>query len=168
MEYKRFGNKILVRVDKGEDIVTALKALAAKENVKVASVSGLGAVNDVTVGLFVTGEKTYRSNRFTGDMEIVSLTGSVTSMKGAPYLHLHMSVADHDGTVVGGHLDRAVVSATCENARRRGRERGQGVRRGHRAEPDPILSGKRTLPAPAAYYGYGRVMQKEGRCRRYS
>lgn len=114
MEYKRFGNKILVRVDKGEDIVTALKALAAKENVKVASVSGLGAVNDVTVGLFVTGEKTYRSNRFTGDMEIVSLTGGVTRMKGAPYLHLHMSVADRDGTVVGGHLDRAVVSATCE------------------------------------------------------
>lgn len=114
MEYKRFKNTIIVRIDKGEEIVSSLGQVAAKEGVLLASVSALGAVGSFTAGVFLPQKKEYLPNEFRGDFEIVSLTGTVTEKDGAPYLHLHISCAAPDGKVVGGHLTRAVVSVTCE------------------------------------------------------
>lgn len=101
-------------MDKGEEVVSSLKSICQKEDIKLASVSAIGAVNDITVGVFNPDTKQYKSNRFTGNFEIVSLSGTVTTMKGIPYIHLHMSVGDGNGKVFGGHLNEAKISATCE------------------------------------------------------
>lgn len=114
MEYRRFGNTIVARIDKGEEILESLRELAEKEKILLAGVSALGAVSEFTVGVFDTGEKKYYANNFSGTYEIVSLTGTVNTMNGEYYSHLHMSAGDLEGKVVGGHLSRAVVSATCE------------------------------------------------------
>lgn len=114
MDYRRFDNRIIARLDKGEDILTQLEIIAKKENIRLAEVSALGATNDITVGVFHTAEKKYYANHFTGDMEIVSLTGTISTMKGEYYAHLHMSAGDTEGHVVGGHLNQAIISATCE------------------------------------------------------
>lgn len=114
MEYRRFEDVFVVRIDRGEEITAALRELAEQEEIRLASVEALGAVNDFTVGAFNTEEKKYYANRFQGVFEIVSLTGSITTMDGAFYHHLHMSAGDDKGAVYGGHLNRAVVSATCE------------------------------------------------------
>ncbi len=114
MEYKKFGNNIIARIDKGEEILEMLKNISETENIKLANVNALGAINSFTVGVFDTAEKKYRSNSFEGAFEIVSLTGTVTTMNGDFYAHLHMSAGDDKGKVFGGHLNKAVVSATCE------------------------------------------------------
>lgn len=114
MQYKKFGNKYYVRIDKGEEILSSLKAICYAEKINLAEVKALGAVNDFTVGLFDTREKKYHSNRFQIAAEIVSLWGTVTTMNGEVYLHIHMSAGDSEGHVFGGHLNSAIVSATCE------------------------------------------------------
>lgn len=114
MEYRRFGNTIVARIDRGEEILTALQEIAAAEDIRLASISALGATNDFTVGVYNVDEKQYHANDFKGNFEIVSLTGTVSTMDGEFYAHLHMSAGDEKGQVFGGHLNRAVVSAVCE------------------------------------------------------
>lgn len=114
MECKRFENTVFARIDRGEEIVETLKKICEKENITLAHVSAIGAVGDFTVGVFKTAQKQYFSNSFKGDFEIVSLSGTVTQMNGDHYSHLHMSAGNEKGEVFGGHLNRAVVSATCE------------------------------------------------------
>ena len=114
MDYRRFGDTLVIRMDKGEEIIQQLRLVADREKVKLAAVEALGAVDDFTVGVFDTDEKQYHSNTFTGAFEIVSLTGTVTTMDDKFYAHLHMSAGDREGRVFGGHLNSATVSATCE------------------------------------------------------
>ena len=114
MKCQRFEQTIIVRMDKGEDIVDQVKNVALKENIKLASISALGAINEFTVGVFKTKEKKYYANEFKGDFEIVSLTGTINTMNDEYYSHMHLSAGDAQGQVFGGHLNKAIVSATCE------------------------------------------------------
>lgn len=114
MEYKRFGDTLVVRMDPGEEILEQVKAVAQKERIALASIQALGAVKEFTAGVFDLEKKQFLPRDYTGTFEIVSLTGTIDSMGGDFYCHLHMSAADKTGLVVGGHLNRAVISATGE------------------------------------------------------
>ena len=57
MDYKRFDDTILVRMDRGEEILEQVKAVALKEQVTLASVQALGAINDFTVGVYNVAER---------------------------------------------------------------------------------------------------------------
>ena len=114
MDYRRFENTIVARFDRGEEITAQLRALCEKENVRLASVEALGATDEFTVGVYNVDEHQYHALTFTGAHEIVSLTGTVNTMNGEYYSHLHMSAGNERGEVFGGHLNRAVISATCE------------------------------------------------------
>ena len=114
MEYRKAGEAYLVRMDPGEEIWEQLERFARQEQIGLAAVQALGAVKEFTVGVFKTDEKKYYANHFSGSFEIVSLTGTIDTMGGDFYCHLHMSAGDDQGRVFGGHLNRAVISATCE------------------------------------------------------
>lgn len=114
MEYRRFGNTIVARMDRGEEIVEQVKVIGLKEGIKLANLNALGAVDDFTVGVYNVEEQKYYANSFKGAYEIVSLTGTINTMNGEYYSHMHLSCGNDKGEVFGGHLNRAVVSATCE------------------------------------------------------
>lgn len=114
MQYRRFQDTIMLRVDPGEEICGQIMAVAAEENILLAELQGLGAVGEFTTGVFDTKTKVYHANQFSGTFEIVSLTGTLTRKDGEVYLHAHFAAGDEKGHVFGGHLNRAVVSATAE------------------------------------------------------
>ncbi len=114
MEYKRFGSTIALRLDPGDEIVKDILAVAQKENVTLASVTGIGGTDDAEVGVFSMEKKGYDRFAYTGTHEITSLTGNVNTMNGETYAHLHITLAGADGRVVGGHLLRCVISLTAE------------------------------------------------------
>ena len=59
MEYKRFNNVIVARLNKGEEVLEQIKEISLKENIKLANVNALGATNDFTVGVYNIDEKKY-------------------------------------------------------------------------------------------------------------
>lgn len=114
MKFKRFGHKFIVRIDKGEEIVEKLKEFCKEQKIKLGSISGIGAINKATIGLFETKTKKYHSKELRGGYEITSLTGNISTLKGEVYLHLHINLSDSNYNSLGGHLSSAIVSGTCE------------------------------------------------------
>lgn len=114
MEYRVFDKTIVVRLDKGDEIVECLLKVAEKENCSLASVFGIGAVDDFSVGVFDLLKADYDRIRYSGNHEINSIMGNLTRKDGNPYLHLHITCTGPEGKVVGGHLFEAKISLTGE------------------------------------------------------
>jgi len=114
MEYRRFSDTYVVRLDRGEEVIGSIEELCEREGIKLGWVNAIGAVGEATLGYFDTSLKQYFSRQYTGIYEIASLSGNISTKDGKPYLHIHAVLSGEDGIAVGGHLNRAVVSATCE------------------------------------------------------
>lgn len=114
MKYKRFGNKVIFRIDSGEEIIKSLKKICKNLNIKLGTIGGIGATDKVTIGLYDVKAKQYHLKEFIDDYEIASLYGNITMMGDKIYLHLHANVCNQQCKSFGGHLDSAIVSATFE------------------------------------------------------
>ncbi len=114
MDYRRFGNTIVARFDRGEEVTACVKEIALAEDIKLANVSGLGAANDITIGVFDPLQKKLIEHHFTGNHEVSGIIGTINTIDGEFYTHLHITAAGEDGIGKGGHLIKTVISATCE------------------------------------------------------
>ncbi len=114
MKAKQFGSRFVVRLDPGEEIVGSLMRFCKDNNITLGSVTGIGATNKATIGLFDVEAKEYHSKELIGDHEIAPLCGNITTKDGEVYLHLHINLSDAEHRSFGGHLNSATVSATCE------------------------------------------------------
>lgn len=114
MEYKIFDKTIVLRLDKGDEIITSVKTLCEKENVKLGSISGIGGTDDFMVGIFNVKKRQYDKKTFKGAYEITSIVGNINTMDGKHYSHIHVNCSKKGGKTVGGHLLKAVISLTAE------------------------------------------------------
>ncbi|RXI37848.1 DNA-binding protein [Clostridium tetani] len=114
MDYKKYGDKYLIRLDRGDEIIESIKVLCKKEDIKGAKVSGIGATNQVVIGIYELENKKYNEKQFKGDFEITSLVGNVSTYKDNLISHLHINLGDKDFNVKGGHLQSAIISVTGE------------------------------------------------------
>lgn len=97
-----------LRLAPGSDLRAALEAEAAAKGVRAAFVAaGIGSLRETRLRLAGADAPV----AIDGDVEILTLSGTI-SPDGA---HLHMSVADAEGRVTGGHVARGcVVRTTAE------------------------------------------------------
>jgi len=114
MEFRKFGNKYVVRLDRPEEVVSTLKRFCQEQGITLGWIMGIGAVNKVKVGLFETTSKQYIAEVFEGNYEITSLLGNVSTLNGEVYLHFHVNLSDKNHRAFGGHLNEAYISATGE------------------------------------------------------
>ncbi len=114
MEYGRFDETYIVRINRGEEVISKLTELCEKEGIKAASVEAIGASDHVVIGLYDVDTRQYHTHVIDEPMEITSLLGNVSTKDGKTYIHLHINVCKEDMTVLGGHLNECRISATCE------------------------------------------------------
>lgn len=114
MEYRQVGSKWFLRIDKGEEVLETISGFCREQGITLGAISGIGAAGQITLGLFETQSKTYKSTELEGDYEITSLAGNISTKEGQVYLHVHATLSDIECRAFGGHLNRAVVSGTCE------------------------------------------------------
>ena len=100
--------QITVRLKRGQDLKEGIVAIVKENNVKAGVI--LSAVGGVSkANLRMPGGKTVKT--WDKPFEIVSITGTV-SVNGC---HIHVSLSDTDGIVVGGHLkEGCIVNTTAE------------------------------------------------------
>lgn len=114
MDYRRFENTYVVRLDRGEYVHESLITLCEAEHILLGSISAIGAVDHAVIGVYDLERGAYVQRTFDRFMEITNLSGSVTEKDGKPYLHLHVTTCDQDHQVHGGHAIELRIGATCE------------------------------------------------------
>jgi predicted DNA-binding protein with PD1-like motif len=107
-------SKFVLRFDKGEDVIKGLIAFCDKQTITAGHFTGLGACASVTLAYYDLITKKYLDKTFPNDMEIVSLSGNVGTLKKETVIHAHGVFSDLDYNPYGGHVKELIVSATCE------------------------------------------------------
>jgi len=104
----------MVRVERGEELIGALKTLMEQEQVGGGTVTGLGATSFARLGIYDVEARVYVDRTFEGVHEICNLTGSLSWHDGAPFPHVHMVLSDFELRAIGGHCFEALAGATIE------------------------------------------------------
>ena len=99
---------------KDEEVIASLKKIVSRENITSGHLTGIGAVNCVRLGYYDLATKGYYQKEFMDNFELLNITGNIAYFEGKPMLHCHVTIADHNLNVFGGHLDEAKVSVTVE------------------------------------------------------
>ncbi len=112
-ELKRENGIVILRFDKGEDFMGTLTGWLEEQGIQSAAIlGGIGMLSNMEIGRYDGREYTKITEE--ESCEILSLQGSVSMKEGRPFVHLHVSFADHDFHAIGGHLFSGTVSMTIE------------------------------------------------------
>jgi len=104
----------ILALRKGEAVQSAIEKCARDAKLQGATLSGLGALQPVTLQYFDHVTKKYHDKTFNDFMEVTNLTGNITWVNGDIKNHIHITLSDHDFRSQAGHLKDATVGAVLE------------------------------------------------------
>ena len=101
-------------IERGKPLMETLLKYAQERKLPSASISGLGALQDPTLGYFDFNIGNYHFNTIKGLYELISLNGNITKYQGEYVVHVHVALGNDQYQVFGGHLKEAIVGVTAE------------------------------------------------------
>lgn len=95
------GNHIILKLDKGENVQDRIIEASEKYSVSSGTILwGVGMIRNLEIGYF--NGKEYEKEVYPDALEVVSFHGSIASNE--PRLHIHVSAAQRNHGVIGGHM----------------------------------------------------------------
>jgi len=114
MKVKSLKGSYLIRLEIGEEVISSLGAFVRKKRIKSGGLQGIGAVSEVTLGVYDIKRQRYDRRVFHADHELVNMTGDISWLGNDPVLHVHAVIADQKLKTFGGHLFGAKCCVTVE------------------------------------------------------
>jgi uncharacterized protein len=114
MKYKKFGEKFVVRLEKGEKVMENLTKFCTDQDIQAGSLSGIGALSQAEVQYYSLKDKEYHKKNFEDEFEVLNITGNISLVDDKPLIHAHITLSNTDFFAFGGHLVEATVGPTLE------------------------------------------------------
>ncbi len=111
---KKFGDKYFLSIANRSELVAAVNDFVRAQKLTAGNITGIGAVNAVTLRFFDPQTKQYVDKSFNGQMEITNLSGNISTMDGKEYVHLHITLGDKNYQALAGHLLSADINGAGE------------------------------------------------------
>lgn len=109
------GSRTFVVVfERGERVMGPLLEFLKAESITAARLTGIGALEAVTLGYFDWEKKEYEQHKVHNQVELLSLAGDVALKDSEPQVHAHVVLGCRDTSTLGGHLLDATVRPTLE------------------------------------------------------
>lgn len=115
MLFDKKGSGFVIRLEQGDDILKSIKQFAEKEKVGAAFFEGIGSLYKARLGHYdFKDTRTYKYETFNEDLEILTLSGNVSTMNGHALPHAHVTLGRRDFSVIGGHLEEDSLANMVE------------------------------------------------------
>jgi len=118
MEYRKIGNTIYARMDKGDELIAGVLSVCRQERILSAVFSGIGGFQEAAIQTFIPESGQFETQTVSGMLEMLSVNGNIITDEGGNlYPHAHAAFSYKDGEkhcVTGGHLRSATVLYTAE------------------------------------------------------
>ncbi|MCL5438164.1 MAG: PPC domain-containing DNA-binding protein [Thermoplasmataceae archaeon] len=111
MQLKRVDETLILKIEKGEDVMEILLETCRRENVSSGTIVwGIGMVKDAEIG-YLDGRE-YVKEKYPQNLEVLSFHGTIA--RNDPRFHVHVSLAGRDHSALGGHLFYATADPSME------------------------------------------------------
>ena len=114
MKYRLEEQKVLIVLQKGEELFESLYKIIKELDIKFGWINGIGAASNIVLGAYPSTTKKYIKKDFQGEFELASIMGNITTKQNNPFIHIHATISDEECNAFAGHLFTATVSVTCE------------------------------------------------------
>lgn len=116
MQSRDAGAGFILKLERGEELITALTDFCTRRGIRAAVFQGIGAVERVQIGYYDLGKKEYFFREETGVFEVASMQGNVALVDDKPFIHVHavLSRCDESLECIGAHIKEAHVAVTLE------------------------------------------------------
>ncbi len=115
MLFTKLGSDYVLRLEQGDDIIKSLRQFAERWRIRAGFFEGIGSLNKVKLGHYDFNDtKTYKYETFQEDLEILTLSGNVSTMNNQALPHAHVTLGRRDFSVIGGHLEEGSIANMVE------------------------------------------------------
>ena len=118
MDYRKIGETVYIRIDRGDEVIGCILDVCQKEGIMSAMFSGIGGCSEAHIQTFLPETGTFESRTLSGMLELVSLNGNIVrDDQNTLYHHTHAVFSYKDGErhcVAGGHIKSITVLYTAE------------------------------------------------------
>lgn len=115
MLFDKNGPGFVIRLEQGDDILKSIKQFAEAKKVGAAFFEGIGSLYKARLGHYDFREtRTYKYETFNEDLEILTLSGNVSTLNEHALPHAHVTLGRRDFSVIGGHLEEDSLANMVE------------------------------------------------------